>query len=170
MELLWPIAYFGIAIMAHALLARFDCRGNRVFQFLLTGSLAGVVLIAHVISAEWSSAQSAAVLAIYAFACELYLFLFTLVGTSISVQLLVELKKRRLTGEQLLEINNPRRMVETRLARLIATGYLQENDCQYRLSATGKRLVWLYSLLQRCFFPGPQTDSDPDNQLTVMEN
>src|SRR5262245_17264170 len=101
MTLLWVVPHFVAAVAGHALLARTRLPGNSVAKFLLAGGLLGLALAAHRLALDGLCLSSVAALAAYAFCCELYVFLFTMVGSSISVKLLLSLRRGELSGPEI---------------------------------------------------------------------
>jgi hypothetical protein len=85
-------------------------------------------------------ARVAAVL-LYAFCCELYVFLFTFVTSSVSVALLVSPKAGQAA-------NDPADMVRRRLETMNTAGLLQEVAGRYVLSPRARRLVGLHRHLR----------------------
>ena len=72
----WVLIYFAVAIAGHAVLCRLPLRGNFVVKFLLVGGLLGVALGAHEVLSHGLAIEAWTALLLYAFACELYIFLF----------------------------------------------------------------------------------------------
>ena len=145
MWLALPAAYLPVALLFHAITARVRPAGNRVQQFLLCGSLTGLALIWHVtMQPDLSLPARVAAILLYAFGCELYIFLFTFVTSSVSVALLVSPDASR-PGSK------PADMVQRRLATMHAAGLLQESAGRYHLAPRARRLVRFYRAL-RTFF------------------
>src|SRR5215204_6271304 len=88
MFLLTIPAYFLVAVLLHSLLVRMRLPGSSVFKFLAVGGIAGLCLLGHLLLLDAPTHGMLAALAGYAFLCELYLFLFTMVMTSVSVRLM----------------------------------------------------------------------------------
>jgi hypothetical protein len=149
MEFVWAVAYFAAAVVLHALLSRLP-RGNPITKFLLVGGAAGIALIWHLFATGASLAALAAVLT-YAFACELYLFLFTLVASSISVRMLLLLRDKSLSASEIQALYDTTGMVQRRLERLVAAGLLQQHFDHYQISDRGKRVVRIFTTLKRSF-------------------
>ena len=89
MWLAYSVLMLAIAVALHAVISRLWPKGNRVIQFLACGACAGALLVVTLYTAsELGRLASTASLATYAFLCELYIFVFTLVTSSVSVSLL----------------------------------------------------------------------------------
>ena len=100
MELLWGLVAFLTAVGCHAALLRLPLRGDSVTKFALAGGLVGLVLGLVVLALSPTLAGLAG-LVLYAFVCEVYTFLFTLVGSSVSVQILLTLRGGPATAAEL---------------------------------------------------------------------
>ena len=86
----------------------------------------------------------------YAFACELYIFTFTLVTSSVSVSLLLS----RLAPSQSVQrapTLSPEAMVRRRLDNMAEAGLLRARDGRYFLTPKSQRLVRLHRQLRRFF-------------------
>jgi len=140
------ILYCLMAACLHAGLARLKPEGNRVQQFLLAGGASGLGLLFNIsrlhdiTPPEWLAA-----IAVYAFACELYIFLFTFVTSSVSVALLLGEK------EAVTVSTNTRGMVEQRLTTMVAAGLLDRKADRFQLTARSRLMVAVYQILRRFF-------------------
>jgi hypothetical protein len=145
MWLALPPAYLVVALLLHALAVRMRPSGNRVHLFLVLGSLTGVALIWHVAAnTSLTLPAQAAVVLLYAFGCELYVFLFTFVTSSVSVALLVSPGPGQPAGA-------PAEMVRRRLAVMHAAGLLQVAAAGYVLTPRARHLVRIYRDLRGFF-------------------
>src|SRR3981189_2152975 len=87
-----------IAVVGNAGLCRARIPLNVVTRFLITGSLVGVCLMWWLVN--WygvAAPQTWAGAMVYAFCCELYIFLFTLAMSSVTANLLTNLLRRNMT-------------------------------------------------------------------------
>lgn len=142
-----------LAIGAHGVAVRLAPGANRMVAFLAVGCVVGTAGIALVaVRHGVFSAETFSFALVYAFLCELYLFLFSSALTSISMNLLVRLLERPLAEEDLARIYDSRRMVDSRLERLRATGLLsRQASGEYRATAHGQRLHGALEALARFF-------------------
>ena len=147
----WVLIYFAVAIAGHAVLCRLPLRGNFVVKFLLVGGLLGVALGAHEVLSHGLAIEAWTALLLYAFACELYIFLFTLVSSSVSASLLIMLRTGSFTQMELDEHYSSTLMVDRRLDRLLATGLLGANSSGYVLTDKGRALLAVFKALKRFF-------------------
>jgi hypothetical protein len=146
-----PTAYFFLALGAHAVVARVRPAGGRVPQFVAVGGLGGILLTLHLLAGSnvhWTGSL-AGILA-YAFACELYIFLFTFVISSVSVALLVT-RGRPVTAEKSAQPLNATGMVEQRLRMLTQRGLLDAQEGRYRLNDRSRFMVGIYRRLRQFF-------------------
>lgn len=152
MWLIFLLAALAVALLAHATLSRTIKGLNRVIGFLVVGSAIGVGLLAALASRYGiASMQTIAALVVYAFLCELYIFLFTLAMSSISANLLVRLNRGNLTEQEINRLYNSSRMVEERIERLVATKLLEEENFRLAPTSAGTRLLHMLDWLRRFF-------------------
>ena len=88
---------------------------------------------------------------IYAFGCELYLFLSTFSLASISSNILAELRLGPLTEGELARRYASERMVRLRIERLLAAGLMVEADGAFQLTPKGAHLVGIFERLRALF-------------------
>ena len=93
MWLMLSVAAFVTSILVHAVAVRLVPRAGAVPAFVAVGGAIGVALIGYCALSYGSAPPTLAATLVYAFACELYIFLFTLVGNSVSFGLLTKLAK-----------------------------------------------------------------------------
>jgi hypothetical protein len=133
-----------IAIALHAVISRVRPKANRVIQFLACGACAGVLLIVKLNAApELGRLASTASLATYAFLCELYIFVFTLVTSSVSVSLLF--------GGAAQSLAPAGNMVVERVERMVGAGLLAKEGGSLRLTDKGRGLVRVLGAARRIF-------------------
>jgi uncharacterized protein YacL len=152
MWLIYLLVALGAALAAHATLSRTAKGLNRVVGFLIVGSTAGFGLLAALASRYGAaSIQMLSALALYAFLCELYIFLFTLAMSSISANLLVRLDRGGLTEDEIDRLYDSSKMVDGRIGRLMATHLLTEESSTLVPTAEGTRLLRILDRLRRFF-------------------
>jgi hypothetical protein len=164
MWFLYALAFWLAAVASHALLCRLSLPLGTVVRFLIMGGAAGSCLIwvSFRPYGMWSP-QTFPALSAYSFLCELYLFLITLVQSSISSNLLLILRDRSLSEKDLVDLYDSSRMVSMRIERLLATGLLSEAGGELRLTKHGARIATRFIVFKR-FFGHPMRPS------CVMEN
>ena len=153
--------FFG-ALMIHASLSRMWPRANRMLLFVVCGL--GLVLAwlgGRLWVGQADLQATLSTLLIFAFLCELHLFVVGFSMTSISASLLVRLGRAQLTEDQVREDYSSQAMIEVRLQRLIEAGYVDGRDETLGVTAKGHGLIRLYQLAQRVFWHGSNGSEVP---------
>jgi hypothetical protein len=145
-----------IAVVGHAGLCRASMPLNVVTRFLIAGGLVGACLVWWLLNRYGAPApQTWAGAVVYAFCCELYIFLFTFAMSSITANLLGRLARINMTDTDIEQLYDSRYMVATRLDRLVAVGLIEDGPAGLRLTPEGARMVGIFRRLRR-FFRHPQ--------------
>jgi hypothetical protein len=131
--------------------ARLQLGGGFVARFLLVGVGVGLVLAGSLVRAYGLGVEFWAGVFVYAFACELYVFLVTLVDSSISASLLLLLRRGSCSRAEIDRLSSSRVMVASRLEKLCLNGLLKPAANSYVLTPRGQRLLVLFRAL-RVFF------------------
>jgi hypothetical protein len=154
-----------IAVIGHAGLCRAPIPLSVVTRFVIAGSVVGACLVSWLLGRYGAAApQTWAGALVFAFGCELYLFLFTLAMTSVSSNLLSNLSQRDMTDMDIAQLYDSRQMVAARLDRLVAAGLLAERPTGLQLTAEGARMVRTFRRLRDFFrHPLPTYDLAPDD-------
>lgn len=156
---------FVAALLGHALLSRMQMPPNIVLRFLLAGSVVGVGLVWWLYDKYGIAApQMWGGLLLYAFCCELYVFLFTLVISSISANLLINLFLRDMTDADIADLYDSRHMVAARLDRLVSVGLLDESSEGLKLTKKGVQTVRIANRMKRFFRHPPPSSTLPINE------
>ena len=144
MWLAYSFLMLAIAVTLHAVLSRYRPKGNRVLQFLACGACVGVLLVAKLNAAPaLSRVASGASLVSYAFLCELYIFVFTLVTSSVSVSLLL--------GGSADLLSPTENMVVKRVERMVGAGLVASEGRSLRVTDKGRALVRVLGAARRVF-------------------
>src|SRR6266511_2997788 len=145
-----------IAIVWHSGLCRLPIRLTGVTRFLITGGLVGACLVWWLFNRYGLTApQTWAGAVVYAFCCELYVFLFTFAMSSVTANLIARLSRYDMTDSDIEKFYDSRHMVATRLARLVTVGLIEDLPSGLRLTTEGARMVRTFRWL-RDFFGHPQ--------------
>jgi hypothetical protein len=154
------VVAFTAAVLLHAAVVRVACRTNRVLGFLAAGGVTALALVAWELAATTHRPlEILTALAVYALACELYIFVFTLVASSVSVAVLLALDPSPLSEDAIGQRYSARSMVEARIDGLVSAGCLDVKDGQCVLTARGRTLVTTFERLRRLF--GHDDDDSP---------
>ncbi len=153
MWLLIILCAFLSTVLFHSLLCRLNGQFGAVFNFVIVGSVVGILLIVWQIYQYcfWSLHTIGAAL-IYGFLCELYLFLCAMVLTSISANIIVRLSDAGMNRKQIDHLYNSKQMVLNRLDRLIDVGLLNQDEDNLLLTVKGERLSKIFRLLRAFFY------------------
>jgi hypothetical protein len=167
------LAGLALAIVGHAALRRLAPSSNSLAAFVLVGGAVGM----GVVTVEWlawgATIESGAAIAAYAFGCELYIFLFSLINGSISAAVLHQLRTTTLSSAAIEDQFGGKAMVERRLAKMVAAGLLEPAPSGYRHTERGARLLWIYRYVRRFFWRTPLvpdivTRTDPGPLVDVI--
>jgi hypothetical protein len=145
------VFYFVVAVCLHGGLARLHIPLNIVAKFVLPGGVLGLLLIWHLVGAGGVSVASLAGILLYALLCELYIFLFTFVISSVSAKILFSMLQRSMTTEELNAAYDTSGMVAQRLVRLQATHLIWESGGVLRLTPKGLYLYRAFRVFKRFF-------------------
>jgi di/tricarboxylate transporter len=151
MWLVLSLAGFALAVVLHALLTRMGGSLTIVLGFLFVSVPLAIVIAALALWMFALSDESIATLLVYLALCETYIFLFTLAANGVSVSLMMRLRVRPTTADELMRSYSTRAMVERRIDHLTAGGFLTETGGQIRLLQRGAALVRVFALA-RAFF------------------
>ena len=151
MSILLAIGYFATTLLLHAIWCRVSARPSVVVKFVVVGGVTGLALLAHLLSTEGLTYRTLAGLLVFALASELYIFCFTLIISSVSAIWLRRLHRGSIETAALAEAYSPAWMVEVRLDRLVANGFLARDGDGYRLTEKGRGLIGTFGKLRAIF-------------------
>ena len=143
--------YFIAAVAEHAILCRLVRPINVVVGFLLSGVLMGMILISHEVVLYGLAIETWTAVFIYAFMCELYIFMITFIRSSVSVSVLLLLRKKTANMAELDRDCNSSSMVNTRLEKLCQIGLLDRSTPGYILTKKGNGIVAVLKVVRRFF-------------------
>lgn len=142
---------FSMAICGHAVLNRLVLRGSFVVKYLLWGGVLGIALAGQMLWRHGIALETWAALLLYACVSEFYLFVCALVTSSVSVSLLIALRRGSLARKEIDRLCSPATMVEDRFDWLVANGFLERRHSGYTLTKSGQILVVVFGRLRRFF-------------------
>ncbi|HEY7664514.1 MAG TPA: hypothetical protein VH934_15450 [Xanthobacteraceae bacterium] len=138
---------FSASVIVHAAAMRLAGCAGAVAVFVGVGGVIGVALIGYcLVSYGWTPATLAASLT-YAFFCELYIFLFTLVGNSVSIGLLTKLASQPLKPAAIVDFYRKEAMIARRFEQLGRGNLLSAGPAGLELTVRGARIVRIFSLV-----------------------
>jgi putative flippase GtrA len=145
-------AAFVAVILGHAVVSRLTTvRLNMVARFVVVGAPVGLVLLLVLVWRGSPWIELIAGLLAYALICELYIFVFTMISSSVSVSLLLKLRHGAADWRQLDAEYSDAVMVEGRLGKLLANGMIAPVPDGYAVTPRGEALVASFDRLQRFF-------------------
>jgi hypothetical protein len=150
------LATFVLAVLLHGLAMRAPMRLDSVRRFLLVGAPLGMALVVFSLAHFGSTAPGLAAILLYALLCELYVFSFTLVLSSVSATMLIILRGGPVQASALASVYDPREMVNLRLERLLTAGFIERASGRFLLTEKAKRLHRVFTALRRFFDHEPR--------------
>jgi hypothetical protein len=147
----WALVSFAGALTAHAGLCRSQLPMSGAAKFAVAGVVFGLALGWQLAPRYGSALETWAGLLLFAFACELYVFLFTFVGSSVSVSLLLQLRKGGLAQPEIDRDYASEEMVARRLKRLVSGGFLSAAPSGYLATSKGRLVLLVFDALGRFF-------------------
>ena len=146
-----------LLIFIHSIYLRVIPSANRVKSFIALGIPFGIILIIVCIAKYGMLSPSAwAPVFLFAFLCELYLFLFTFALASISANLLSNMYSKPMSFKDIELLYDERQMVLMRFNRLISSGLIvlisvgHEGE-GYAVTAKGEKLLKILEYLRNAF-------------------
>lgn len=146
---IWTLSAFAFAVLLHALLTRIPLKGNSLLIFLSAGGVVGFSLALALLRNEGPSVTMLAGITLYAFLCELYIFSFTFVISSLSVAILLALARNH--GIERMREASGDEMTQRRIQRLTLTGLITNHHGMLRPSSKGRLVSSLLRVCRRIF-------------------
>jgi len=149
--LLFPSAAILIAILLHVVACRLPLPFGSVLRFVMIGSVCGLVAVMVMVAEYGLTADVAGAILAFAFAAELYLFLFTMTLGSVSANVLALLSRAPASPTDIDSLYDDRLMAALRIERLLATGLAQEHGGIISLTPKGEFIARLFAVLRTAF-------------------
>jgi hypothetical protein len=156
MAVLLALAAFVATVLLHAVFCRLPVGLSVVLKLVLVGGLIGLVLTAYLVASYGLTVRTLAGVVTFALACELYVFCFTLILSSVSAIWLRRLYRGSIETEALAEAYSPAWMVDTRLERLADNGFVAREAGGNRLTEKGRGLMRTFGRLRALFNHAPR--------------
>lgn len=153
--------FFGVwiifvsTVVLHGLLGRIGRPRNSILRYLSVWGVGNLALMVSFWGQEVSRIEWFAGFALFAFLGEIYVFLFTFVMSSVSAAILM--KSSSLQNE--FPDEEPRKMVEKRIATLVRVGLLQISTKGQELTSRGRCVLKIYQTLRILFGHGKVRNS-----------
>ena len=151
MWLIWSVTAFVTSVLVHAILVRLVERAGTVAIFVAIGGATGGALIGYCLQSYGFTPATLAATLTYAFACEFYIFLFTLVGNSVSFGLLTKLEHQPLKPAAIASFYRAEAMIGRRFEQLERSNFISTGPAGLRLTARGKKAVRTFTFLHGMF-------------------
>jgi hypothetical protein len=130
---------------------RLSERAGAVAAFVTIGGAAGAGLIGYCATSYGLTPATVAATLTYAFACELYIFLFTLVANSVSFGLLTRLAGQPLKAAEIARFYRADAMIGRRFEQLERGNLIAAGPAGHRLTRRGEGVVRMFSRLHALF-------------------
>jgi hypothetical protein len=140
-----------LAIFLHWLSQYFLRRTGSFVRFVMVFLLVFCGSIYWHIATQTALDDAIAALIWFTFLSELYMFLFSLSLSSLSVKMLQLLAKSARTRDALLSIYQPESMVAKRTERLQSSGLIEGEQNTFTLTPKGQRLVRFFDFIRSIF-------------------
>jgi hypothetical protein len=160
MGVVLAVAYFVATVALHAIWCRLSERPSVVVKLVLVGGAVGLGMMAHLYAAYGLSTSLLAGVLVYALACELYVFFFTLILSSVSAIWLRRLHRGSIDRSALAEAYSPAWMVDSRVERLFDNDFLTRTESGFRLTEKGRKLIRTFTRLRGLFNHAPRVAAD----------
>jgi len=156
MWILLPLGCFGLAVFLHGIAMRVPLRMDVVRRFLLVGVPIGGALVIFSIAGLGVTIPAFAAILLYALLCELYIFCFTLVLSSVSATMLIILRQGPIDASALSATYDPHEMVQLRIERLVRNGFIERDNERLTMTKKGMNLHGTFTALGRFFAHKPR--------------
>ncbi len=154
MPLLTAVIATVIAIFLHWLSQYFLRATGCFLRFIIVFLLVFCGSIYWHIATQTALDEALSAMVWFIFLCELYMFLFSLSLSSLSVKMLQLLAKRAASRDEIQNLYQPASMVAKRIERLQSSGLITGEKSAFTLTPKGQKLVKLFGYV-RSIFHGP---------------
>jgi hypothetical protein len=139
------------AIAVNAICARLQAFPHALLRFVSLAGIGAGLLWFVLWTMYGAGIELVAGLLGYALGCELYVFLFTLPLSSVSVNIMSRLRSTGLSDQQLEEIYGGSDMIRMRIDRLLQSGFLTSSHGLIQATSRGAYTTWLFLWIRRMF-------------------
>jgi hypothetical protein len=156
MAVILAVLYALVAVLVHAAWCRLPPAIPSVPKYVMVAALLGIGLIAHLFVAYGVSTALLAGVLVYGLLIELYLFMATLIISSVSAIWLRRLWRGSARLDALRELYSPAWMVESRIERLVSSGFVVQAGSDFRVTAKGLHMIQTFGRFRRFFRHAPR--------------
>jgi hypothetical protein len=147
----YTLIFFFLSVFLHCISIRIFNKINIFYLYIVIGTFTGMALISYQYSASINYIEIISSITLFALLSELYIFIFTLVISSVTVQILISM----IAGPQdISTVKNDDlydEMVQLRVARLIKNQFLILSNDSLIITNRGLRLIRFFNWLKSVF-------------------
>src|SRR6266536_3740431 len=144
---------FVVVMLLYTIATRLPPPRQSVPKFVVIGGAVELGLAVWLFQVYGLTITTWAGLLLLAMLCELYVFCATLTMSSVSVRLLLLLRRGPITISAYTSEVDPESPVTRRIKILLANGFLEDGPGRPRLTAKGRRTLLLFNSLRSLFRP-----------------
>lgn len=144
--LVWAFGGFVLAVLGQSLILRSTALRNGVVAFVAAGMPVGLALMA-VLLPNYPRDRAWAGTLLYAFLCELWIFVFSATLSSVSANLMLHLRVCAMRRDEIDQLYDNRGMIQRRIGWLRRIGAAVEKNGRLMPTARGRRLASLFDTL-----------------------
>lgn len=144
------ISAFALAILSQAVLLRWFGVRHGIVAFVCGGVVIGLLLVASLVWL-WPLYGAIAGTLLYAFLCELWMFILSVTFSSVAASLLMHLRMRPIALDDINRLFDDRVMIQNRIGWLTNIGAAVLHDGTLTATGAGKKLASLFNAF-RSFF------------------
>lgn len=146
----WALGAFIFSVFAQCMILRLTKLRNGMLAFVIAAFPLGLALIA-VLSGAYPADPAWAGVLLYAFLCELWMFVFSLTFSSVSASLLLHLHMRPMRRDKIDQLYDNRAMIQRRISWLGLIHAAVEKDGRLVPTEKGRKLAGLFDALRGFF-------------------
>lgn len=146
----FPAGAFLLTVFLHVALGRLGWIANLVLRYVVTALFGAAILAGLICVLMPCKVDILASFALYLLLAELYVFLFSLVISSVSVSLLLGNKISAIKISK-QATQKSKEMVQKRILSLLKAGFIRENSGNYKITRNGKLLLLFFHKLKILF-------------------
>lgn len=142
---------FLLSIILHAITCWYVKSANALIKFIILGCICGIYAMILLFQNWGFSTEFISGTLAFAFSCELYIFVFNFVGTSVSVSIVLKTLNKDIKISELQSDYSGKAMVTSRINRLQKNHLLTPTPQGLQISQKGGRLVSKFNKFHEFF-------------------
>jgi len=148
--------YAAVAIVLHAVWCRLPPALPSVPKYVMVAALTGSILVVQLLLTYGLNSATLAGVLVYGLLIELYLFMATLIFSSVSAIWVRRLRRGSARLEAMRELYSPTWMVNSRMERLVSGDLIVKTDRGYRVTPKGLQMIQTFGRLRTFFRHAPR--------------